>query len=56
MSTPAGGAAAAQRVRQRNRDESGVDQPTCHIRQQGCVEHVVDRRDDRDVDRRVGLA
>ena len=29
---------------------TGVDHPAGHVGQQGCVQHVVDRRDDRDVD------
>jgi hypothetical protein len=47
---------AAQRVRQRDGDEAGVDQATCDIGQQRRIEHVVDRRDDGDVDGCVVLA
>jgi hypothetical protein len=35
-----------QRVGERNRDEAGVDNAACHVGQQRCVEHVVDRRND----------
>jgi hypothetical protein len=41
---------AGQRPGQRHRDEPGVDQTTCHVGQQWGIEHVVERRDDGDLD------
>ena len=47
---------AAQRVRQRDGDESGVDEAARDVGQQRRIEHVVDRRDDGDVDGCIVLA
>jgi len=44
-----------KRVGEWDRDKTGVDHATCHIRQQRRVQHVVNRRDDRDVGRPVVL-
>ena len=46
---PADGAHPAQRSGQRDRHEPTVHHTACHVRQQRGVEHVVDRRNDRDV-------